>query len=145
MSINIKRAVLAGVVGTIVMTMIGTLVAPMMGMPKMNPADMLASQMGGNAMLGWAGHFMIGIGFAMAYGFLTTSLPGPLAVRGALFGMGPWLMAQVAVMPMMGMGLFSGSMMLAGGSLLGHIMYGAVVALVYGAPSPASRGRVVAA
>lgn len=145
MSVNIKKAVLAGMAGTIVMTMIGTLVAPMMGMPKMNPADMLASQMGGNAMLGWAGHFMIGIGFAIAYGFLAPLLPGPLAARGALFAVGPWLMAQVAVMPMMGMGLFSGSMLLAGGSLLGHLMYGAVVALVYGAPSRMSSGRAVAA
>ena len=39
-------------------------------------------------------------------------------------------------MPMMGMGLFSGAMNLAMGSLLGHIMYGGVVGAVYGEPSP---------
>jgi hypothetical protein len=40
----------------------------------------------------------------------------------------------VVVMPMMGMGLFSGSMVMAGGSLIGHLLYGAVVGAVYGKP-----------
>jgi hypothetical protein len=44
----------------------------------------------------------------------------------------PWLMAQVAVMPMMGMGLFSGSLPVAMGSLVGHLMYGAVIGAVLG-------------
>ena len=50
--------------------------------------------------------------------------------------MAPWLLAQVVVMPMMGMGLFSGAMSLAMGSMLGHIIYGGVVGVVYGEPSP---------
>jgi len=143
MNVNIKRAVLAGVAGTAVMTLVATVVAPMMGMPRMNPADMLASQMGNNAILGWMGHFMIGIVFAGAYAYIAPSLPGPLPMRGAVFGVGPWLMAQVAVMPMMGMGLFSGSMVMSGGSLLGHMVYGAVVGVVYGAP-PLGTQRITA-
>ncbi len=42
--------------------------------------------------------------------------------------------AQLVVMPMMGMGLFSGSMLAAGGSLMGHLVYGAVAGQVYGLP-----------
>jgi uncharacterized membrane protein YagU involved in acid resistance len=72
----------------------------------------------------------------VAYAVVAGSLPGPVVVRGALFALAPWLLAQLVVMPMMGMGLFSGAMNLAMGSLLGHIIYGGVVGAVYGKPSP---------
>jgi uncharacterized membrane protein YagU involved in acid resistance len=53
-------------------------------------------------------------------------------VRGALYGLAPWLLAQLVVIPMMGMPLFSGSAVLATGSLIGHLVYGAVVGATYG-------------
>ena len=134
---NFGRAALAGIIGTVMMTVVGLYAAPLMGIPAMNPADMLADQMGGNAVLGWMGHFMIGVIFAEVYAVVAGFLPGPVVVRGALFALAPWLLAQVVVMPMMGMGLFSGDMTMAMGSLIGHIMYGGVVGAVYGEP-PAS-------
>jgi uncharacterized membrane protein YagU involved in acid resistance len=76
---------------------------------------------------------MIGVVLAVGYAlFFLRRLPGPAAARGALFSLIPWLMAQLMVMPMMGMPLFSGSMMMAGGSLIGHLVYGAVVGGVIG-------------
>lgn len=133
------RVITAGVLGTLVMTLVGVYVAPMMGIPPMNPANMLASQMGGLLILGWMGHLMIGVVLALVYAAVAlTRLPGPAAARGALFSLAPWLMAQIVVMPMMGMGLFSGSMALAGGSLVGHLVYGAVLGGVVGAPSGAA-------
>lgn len=48
-------------------------------------------------------------------------------------------MAQIMVMPMMGMLLFSGSAVMAMGSLIGHLIYGAVVGGVYG-PVPTQAG-----
>ncbi|HVT40304.1 MAG TPA: DUF6789 family protein [Gemmatimonadaceae bacterium] len=134
MPINVPKAVIAGVAGTAVMTIVGVYVAPMMGIPKMNPAEMLAAAMGGNLVLGWIAHFMIGSTLAVAYAAVAAKLPGAPWVRGALYGIGPWLLAQLVVMPMMGMPLFSGSMALAGGSLLGHLLYGAVVGAIYGPP-----------
>ena len=137
MDVNFGRAVVAGILGTVVMTVVGLYAAPMMGMPPMNPAEMLAGAMGGNMILGWGGHFMIGIMFAVVYAAVAASaIPGPPPVRGAIFGLAPWLLVQVAVMPMMGMSFFSGSVSMAMGSLLGHIMYGGVVGAVYGEPSP---------
>ena len=136
MDANFGRAALAGILGTVVMTVVGVYGAPMMGMPSMNPADMLAEQMGGSMVMGWIGHFMIGVILAELYAVVAGSLPGPIVVRGALFGLAPWLLAQVAVMPMMGMGFFSGAMNLATGSLIGHIIFGGVVGAVYGKPSP---------
>jgi len=130
---TITRVLAAGVLGTLVMSAVGLYVAPLMGMPPMNPADMLASRMGGVSALGWAGHLMIGVVLAVAYSRLAFGrLPGPSVLQGALFSLAPWLMAQLIVMPMMGMPLFSGSPMLAGGSLVGHLAYGAVLGAVVG-------------
>jgi hypothetical protein len=132
MNIDLKRALLAGITGTAVMTAVGLWVAPMIGMPPMNPATMLADAMGGIVALGWVGHFMIGIILAVIYALVASRLPGAPAVRGALFGIAPFLLAQIVVIPMMGMPIFSGSVVMAMGSLIGHLVYGAVVGVVYG-------------
>jgi len=129
---NIGRAVIAGVVGTAVMTGVGLWMAPLMGLPAMNPAVMLAGAMGGNLALGWAAHFMIGVTLAALYALVGMRLPGPGFTRGALFGIAPFLMAQIVVMPMMGMPVFSGSAAMAFGSLVGHLVYGGVVGGIYG-------------
>jgi hypothetical protein len=131
-NIQIGRAVVAGLIGTVVMTAVGLWVAPLMGMPAMNPAQMLAGAMGGNLALGWMAHFMIGTILAVGYAVVAPSLPGAPALRGALYAIAPFLMAQIIVMPMMGMPLFSGSAVMAVGSLVGHLMYGAVLGSVYG-------------
>jgi uncharacterized membrane protein YagU involved in acid resistance len=129
---NWSRAALAGLLATLVMTVVGLWVAPLMGMPAMNPAAMLAGAIGGSIALGWIAHLMVGTVLALMYAVVASRLPGPAAVRGALYGLAPWLLAQLFVMPMMGMPVFSGSAALAIGSLIGHLVYGAVVGAVYG-------------
>jgi hypothetical protein len=68
---NIIGAVVAGVVGTIVMSMI-MVMAPKMGMPKMAIWEMLGSMFSkdGNNVLGWVMHFMMGVIFALIYAAL---------------------------------------------------------------------------
>jgi uncharacterized membrane protein YagU involved in acid resistance len=134
MTRNWGKAVVAGLVGTAVMTIVGLFVAPMMGIPRMNPAEMLAGAMGGNAVLGWIAHFMIGTILAVIYAIVAPALPGAPPVRGALYGLAPWLMAMLVVMPMMGMPMFGGAVAGAMGSLIGHLVYGAVVGGIYGRP-----------
>jgi uncharacterized membrane protein (DUF485 family) len=56
-------------------------------------------------------------------------------VRGATYGLAPFLMAQLIVMSMMGMPVFSGSATMAMGSLVGHLVYGGVLGGIYGAPA----------
>jgi len=129
---NLAKAGVSGIIGTAAMTMLMFL-GPKMGMPPMNVGAMLGSVMGGHVVLGWVAHFMIGTVLALGYAaFFSGWLPGPAAARGAVFSLLPWIMAQLVVMPMMGMGLFSGSVLAAGGSLMGHLLYGAVLGLVYG-------------
>jgi uncharacterized membrane protein YagU involved in acid resistance len=140
---NFKRAVIAGLVATTAMTGL-MLAAPMMGMPRMNIGEMLGSMMGGVTALGWMAHFMIGTTLATAYAaFFAERLPGPSVVRGMLFGIAPWLLAQVVVMPMMGAGFFSGSLMAATGSLMGHLVYGAVLGTVYSRTDRASLAQAL--
>ena len=142
MRLNYMRVVGAGLLGTLVMTAMGLWIAPAMGLPRMNPAELLASKMGGVAILGWLGHLMIGSILALIYAaFAASRLPGAPAVRGAVFSLAPWLMAQIVVMPMMGMALFSGSMPMALGSLVGHLAYGAVVGGIIGDRVAEVRGR----
>jgi uncharacterized membrane protein YagU involved in acid resistance len=132
-NLNAGRAVIAGLIGTAVMTLVGVYAAPLMGIPPMNPAVMLAGAMGGNVVLGWLAHFMIGVILAVGYALTTRFLPGPGVARGALYSLAPFFMAQILVMPMMGMPLFSGSIPMAMGSLVGHLVYGAAIGAVYGA------------
>jgi uncharacterized membrane protein YagU involved in acid resistance len=135
MNRNWMRAILAGVVATLVMTAVGLWVAPLMGLPAMNPADMLAGQMGGNLALGWIAHLMVGVTLALIYAVVAPALPGAPWLRGALYALAPWLLAQLAVMPLMGMPVFSGSAAMALGSLAGHLVYGATVGALYGDPA----------
>ena len=139
---NGKRAVVGGLAATVVMTGL-MLAAPMMGMPPMNIGAMLGSVMGGSLVLGWMAHFIIGTGLALGYAAVFASrLPRPGFLRGAIYGVLPWLMAQLVVMPMMGAGFFSGSFVAATGSLMGHLVYGAVLGAIYGAHGSEVHGRV---
>jgi uncharacterized membrane protein YagU involved in acid resistance len=134
--IVIRKVVLAGVLGTVALTMVATFGAPMMGLPKMDIPGMLAQFSGLPLGVGWIVHFGIGTVLALGYTLVRERIPGPAIVSGALYGIAPWLMAQIVVMPMMGMGLFSGAAAPAMGSLIGHLIYGGVVGLVYAAPLP---------
>lgn len=138
------RALLAGVGATGAMT-IGALAGPLIGLPPMDVPGMLAGFMG-NALgpafaapvLGWAAHFTIGAALALVYAFLFAErLAGPAVLRGAVYGLVPWLAAQLIVMPVMGAGVFalaSGSLVIAANSLLGHVIYGATLGGLYGTP-----------
>lgn len=130
---KLGRAVEAGLLGTAVMTML-MVAAPLMGLPPMPIGAMLGAFLGIGATLGWAMHFMIGVGLATGYALLFAErLPGAPAVRGMAFSLIPFLVAQVALMPMMGGPVFSGGDVKAiMGSLMGHLVYGAVVGLLYG-------------
>ncbi len=129
---NSTRAIVGGVVATAAMTLL-MLISPAMGLPPMNVGAMLASVMGGSLFLGWMAHFVIGTVLAFIYATIfATRLPGPGFVRGALYGLLPWLLAQLVVSPMMGAGLFGGSFAAGFASLLGHLVYGAALGGIYG-------------
>ncbi len=137
--VNFQRAVLAGIVGTAAMTML-MLVAPLMGMPRMAIGEMLGSFLRVGSAAGWAIHVVIGLVLAVIYaGWFAARLPGGPVLRGAIYGIGVFLVAQIVVTPMMGGGVFSGgNMAMIAGSLMGHLVYGALVGAVYGGAAQAS-------
>lgn len=131
---NWSRAAAGGIVGSLGMSATGMWIMPLLGLPPGNPAQLLAGAMGGNAMLGWAGHLMIGVMLALIYALVATRLPGPPAVRGAIYSLAPWMVAMVMMMPMMGMPMFGGSTGRAMSSLISHLVYGVIVGAIYGRP-----------
>lgn len=142
MALKWKRAVAGGLLATAVMTAL-MLMAPVMGLPPMNIGAMLGSMMGGSLFLGWMAHFVIGTILAIIYAALfAPRLPGPGFVRGAVYGLVPWIVAQLVVMPMMGAGVFGGSFGAGFGSLMGHAVYGAVLGGVYGTEPNAAAHRL---
>lgn len=126
------KTITAGILGTIVMTLV-TMLASMMGLPKMSPPKMLSEMLNLPEFLGWVMHFMIGVGFAFVYTYLCKlkNLVSNYYLKGALFGIMVFIIAQV-MMKLMGTmipipkieGSTLGMMM---GSLIGHIIFGAVV------------------
>jgi hypothetical protein len=86
MNINNGKAIAGGVIGTAAMTVVAVYVAPMMGMPPMNPAVMLSEQMGGTIVAGWVAHFMIGAILAIVYAGVADRIPGAPPLLGAIFG-----------------------------------------------------------
>ena len=134
------RAALGGFVATLVMTGMMYLVAPMMGL-RMDIAAMLGSMLGGSWTAGLMMHSVNGsVIFPAIYVYaLYAHLPGSPAVRGTVWGVVLWLVAQTVVMPMMGAGLFSsamGGVMAAMGSLIGHVLYGSLLGTIASAPEP---------
>lgn len=131
---RIPRAIAGGLLGTAVMTVL-MLAAPMMGLPRMPVGEMLGSFLQIGATAGWAMHFLIGTMLAVIYALAAAErLPGPPAARGAAYGFVVFLAAQIVVGPMMGGAVFSGgNVPMIMGSLLGHLVYGALVGVVYSA------------
>jgi uncharacterized membrane protein YagU involved in acid resistance len=146
---NLFGAIIAGLIGTIVLTMVMNM-APKMGMPKMDMVGMLGAMFSpeGNHTLGMVIHLIMGVIFAIIYALLWNVGVGTLGLLwGAIFGAGHWLIAGMMMggMPMMHAGikagvieapgvfmLKNGGMMAFMGGLMGHIIFGLVVALVYG-------------
>lgn len=138
-NISLKSVLTSGIAATAAMTAF-TFMAPLMGF-EMNIPAMLANTMGTPVIVGWSAHLMIGIILAVNYAviYLPVSKVNNKIINGALFGVLPWMFAQIMVMPMMTLmnggsfvsGLFSGSLIIAAASLMGHLLYGAVLGFLY--------------
>lgn len=85
MAFNLVADVVAGVVGTAVITAV-MMMAPLMGMPKMDIPALLGSKA-----LGMVMHFMMGVVFAVIYAILFGVFTGAnLLLLGVVFGIVHW-------------------------------------------------------
>lgn len=120
------------------------LIEPSIGLPKIAIGEMLSSSMSAlssqtpmGPAAGWVVDVLVGVALALIYaGLLDRRLPGTPVVRGLIFGILVFVLAQLVFAPLTGSGLFSnGDVVLLLGGLLGHLVYGSVVGYVYGAPA----------
>jgi len=135
MKSKIAQTIISGLVATAVMTGVG-LMAPYMGLPKMNPAEMLSGMIGVPIMVGYLMHFMIGVIFAASYVYLFNPKVhiNSKFLKGIVFGFAVFVFAQVMLFiigKIMPMPMPQDNMMIMMlGSLIGHLVYGIVVALL---------------
>jgi len=146
---NAISAIISGIAATLVMTMMMAL-APKMGFPKMDIVGLLSTMFSkkSNLLLGWMMHLMMGVIFALVYAFLWSQGIGSATwVNGLLFGAVHWLVVGVIMLmiPMLHTGIRSGEVKAPGmymsangggmmafiGGLMGHMVFGLVVALLY--------------
>jgi len=133
---KLLKGIIAGLVATVVLSVLMIMKGKMGLMPDVNVIAMLASKMGGNSIMAWLAHFMIGmIGYGLAYVYIFSKLPfNSNIVRGILLGVAGWLAMMIAIMPMMGAGLFGLSLasgvMVPVATLILHIIFGAVLSIV---------------
>ncbi len=134
---KLVRSILAGVLATAVMTVF-MLLAPMMGFPKMNPADMMSGMLGVSPIVGWIMHFMIGIIFAAVYVYLFNPRVHihSRAGKGMVYGIVVFVFAQVMMflmskmMPMPSNSMKDDMVLMMIGSLIGHLVFGLLVGLL---------------
>jgi uncharacterized membrane protein YagU involved in acid resistance len=130
------NAILSGFIATIVMTMV-IFLAPMMGLPKMNIPQILASMLGVSVVIGWIMHFMIGLIFAFVYvyWFNTSVHINSKAGKGLLYGILVLVFAMVMMFLMTRMmpapeGMMGNMGLMILGALIGHLIYGLFVGLI---------------
>ena len=140
---NAPRAGVAGFIATGAVTTLW-LVEPYLGLPRLAVGSMLSSFLAvATAYLpiwpavGWALHVVVGIGMALIYArWVVDRLTGSPLARGMVYGGAVFIIAQLTFMPLVGAGVLSrGDWPLLIGSLLGHLVYGGLVGLIYGRPA----------
>ena len=141
---NVRRAAVAGLIGTAAMTALWQ-AEMQLGLASLAVGDILSNLLSVitahtvlGPLMGWVLHFTAGILLALLYAAWAGTRRHVPVAWGLLYGTAIFLVAQLVFMPLVGAGLFSrGDPAMLVGSLVGHLVYGGLVGLIYGAPAPA--------
>ena len=145
---NIRKTIAGGFIGTVMFTLMMRVVAPMMGV-RMD----IVAKLGEMTHTGMAGglfmHFLNGtVIFPLIYVYLLYRLlPGAPWQKGLLWGVILWLGVEIVMMAIMGSGIFSmetGGVKAVTAALMGHLVYGAILGAIAGAPAPANAVKAAA-
>lgn len=129
------QSLIAGIVGTAVMTFIMA-VAPEMGIPESNQPVMLAAILRSSVTMGWLTHFLIGIIFAAFYVYLFSPIV-PIEnkmMKGAIYGFLVSVLAQMMLVIMTSIisvmaAPVESTILLVIRSIMGHVVFGMYVGL----------------
>ena len=135
---NFPKAMVAGLVATIVLSLLFVMKDAMGIMPQLNLPKMIAGMMGmpDAPMAGWAVHFFIGVVvYGAALALLDEHLPGDSKIgHGVLLATVGWLIMMVVLMPMAGAGVFGLNLGISAPimTLMLHLIFGAILGAYYG-------------
>jgi len=137
---NVGKAIAGGLVGTILLTLMMRFVAPMVTGQRMDMAGKLGDMTGMGPIAGMIMHFLVGsVIFGLIYAFvLFRFLPGAPWLKGLLSGVIFWLGLEIVMMPMIGGGFFGsqiGGVKIVVAALIAHLVYGAALGTIAGAPA----------
>lgn len=138
---NISKGVVAGLAGTAALSILMVMKSMMGVMPQLDVIGMLGNMMHVPPAVAWVIHFMIGAIWGLLFAVLYSRLPGGSAiVKGMVLLTGAWLVMMLMVMPMAGAGVFGMKlgMMAPVMTWVLHLVFGAVMGLVYGRPKLAA-------
>jgi hypothetical protein len=129
-----------GLLGTLLQTIMVYGVAPMMTDQSMDMGAMLEYSCAPSMLV----HVLSGsVIFPLGYMFLPSQhFPGSPALKGMLWGMLLWCVAEGILAPMLGAGVFSaalGGLPAAMRALLGYLVYGATLGSIAGIAAPQDR------
>ncbi|MBB3192192.1 DUF6789 family protein [Halomonas cerina] len=136
------KAIFAGLVATLVLSMLMILRLAAGVMPWYNPVEIMnltaqhALGTPDSILIGWTIHFVVGaLIWGTLFGLLEPRMPGRTpARRGLEFALGAWVVVMITVFPLAGSGFFGLGFGLVAplSTLLGHIIFGLVMGATYG-------------
>lgn len=140
--LDLGRALIAGFVATVVISMLMIMRLSAGIMPWFHPVEIMNLTVQelfgapGSALLGWATHFAVGtILWGGLFRLVEPRLPGgSYTRRGLVFGTLAWLVVMITLFPLAGSGLFGlgFGLIVPITTLITHWIFGAVLGASYG-------------
>ncbi len=128
---SIKRALFAGVAGTVVMTVF-SYVSQYLHFPRTDFHGMISTHFHTGSLFTWLIYFAFGVGLAYFYGhFVMKRLPSHGWMRGMFYAAMLWGVMQFVMMPLLGMGFFAGSLLAPSFAYVTMAFYGGTVGYLY--------------
>jgi uncharacterized membrane protein YagU involved in acid resistance len=126
-----------GLAGTVAITLMMDFVDPLITGRTMDLAQVLGRVIGSpHEAGGMVFHVFNGVVvFPLGFAFLSARFPGPAIVKGLIWGVILWALAESLITPMLGSGFFgdtSGGLRAALSSLTGHLVYGGLQGVIAG-------------
>jgi hypothetical protein len=137
-----NKGLLAGLVATVVLSVLMVIKSALGLMPAVDAIGMLAKIAGdfglpSSAVVGWIAHFVIGVVlWGLVFAGTYPSWPGTPPMKGAVFSVMAWLLMMSMVLPMAGAGFFGVNIGLSAAvaTLVLHLIFGLVLGSVFGQP-----------
>ncbi len=148
-----RRAIQAGLAATLILVAL-MYIAPLAGLPNIDMAYAIGTRMAGHAAFHFTLYWWIGLAIFILMGSIASPIvfsyafPGLLGSawqRGAEWGIIVWTFAGTGVMVMMGVGFneahFAHPVLSVLSSLAGHVVYGALLGVFFGAALARQRAQ----